>query len=212
MIDGRPEIDVVTRSVGTAPAETTVGRTITLSRPFAVPVSRLWSSCTSADEIGSWFLPVSGDLQLYGRYQLEGNAGGQITTCDPEREFTATWEYDAESSSIDVSFASAGDGSVLTVQHDSEPSDEMWEQYGPGALGIGWDLTILGLANYLETGEPVDPRETLDWTLSEAGHEFVGLAAAAWEAADIATGTPHKQAKAAAERSRTAYLALEDER
>ena len=43
----------------------------------------MWDACTDPERIGRWFLPVSGDLRLGGRYQLEGNAGGEILRCEP---------------------------------------------------------------------------------------------------------------------------------
>lgn len=39
----------------------------------------MWDACTDPERIPRWFLPISGDLRLNGRYQLEGNAGGAIT-------------------------------------------------------------------------------------------------------------------------------------
>jgi hypothetical protein len=47
-------------------------------------VEDVWDAITSAERIPRRFLPVSGDLRL-GRYQLQGNAGGEITGCNPPR-------------------------------------------------------------------------------------------------------------------------------
>ena len=43
----------------------------------------MWDAVTSAERIPRWFLPISGDLRLGGRYQLEGNAGGEVLECAP---------------------------------------------------------------------------------------------------------------------------------
>src|SRR6478735_2676108 len=53
----------------------------------------LWNALTDPKRIPRWFLPVSGDLKLGGRYQFEGNAGGTIERCDPPRSVDATWEF-----------------------------------------------------------------------------------------------------------------------
>src|SRR5436190_23285212 len=53
----------------------------------------LWDALTSKDRIARWFLPVSGELKLGGRYQFEGNAGGTITECQPRERIGATWEF-----------------------------------------------------------------------------------------------------------------------
>ena len=47
---------------------------------------------TSAERIPRWFLPVSGRLELGGRYQLEGNAGGTIRRCERPSHLGLTWE------------------------------------------------------------------------------------------------------------------------
>jgi uncharacterized protein YndB with AHSA1/START domain len=57
--------------------------------------------CTNPERIPRWFLPVSGELKEGGRYQLEGNAGGTITRCDPPHGFDATWEMGSDMSWIE---------------------------------------------------------------------------------------------------------------
>ena len=65
-------------------------RTVTISADLRTRRSTtLWDACTNAERIPRWFLPVSGDLRLGGRYQLEGNAGGTIERCDPPRSLRA---------------------------------------------------------------------------------------------------------------------------
>ena len=54
----------------------------TLTRSYATTVEDLWDAATSKERIPRWFLPVSGRLELGGRYQLEGNAGGTIRHCE----------------------------------------------------------------------------------------------------------------------------------
>ena len=49
-------------------------RTVLLRRAFPAPVEDVWDACTTAERIGRWLMPVSGDLRLGGRYQLQGNA------------------------------------------------------------------------------------------------------------------------------------------
>ena len=66
---------------------------MTIGQTYDATVEEVWEACTTAERIPRWFLPVTGDLRLHGRYQLEGNAGGEILTCDPPNGFTATWEY-----------------------------------------------------------------------------------------------------------------------
>ena len=56
------------------------------------PIEDVWDACTTAERIGRWLMPVSGDLRrLGGKYQLEGNAGGEIVSCEPPRLLRVTW-------------------------------------------------------------------------------------------------------------------------
>src|SRR5690606_21550027 len=120
-------------------------------------VDDLWDACTNPERLPRWFLPVTGDLQVGGRYQLEGQAGGTIERCDPPRSFAATWEFGGEVSWIEVTLAAAGDGTRFTLEHVAHVDDERWLEYGPGAVGVGWDLALHGLAQHVATGEAVDP-------------------------------------------------------
>ena len=62
-------------------------------RSYGTTVEDLWDAVTNRERIPRWFLPVSGELQPGGRYQLEGNAGGVIMACEQLSHFTLTWEF-----------------------------------------------------------------------------------------------------------------------
>src|SRR3979409_640310 len=93
MIEVTQQIDAVQREVGTRVLDSGEVRTVTISQSYHAPIDDLWDACTNPDRIPRWFLPISGDLRLNGRYQLEGNAAGTIESCDPPRSFRATWEF-----------------------------------------------------------------------------------------------------------------------
>ena len=61
---------------------------VTISRRLAGTVEDLWDAVTNGDRIPRWAMPISGELELGGRYQLEGNAGGVITECEPLSRFS----------------------------------------------------------------------------------------------------------------------------
>ena len=48
---------------------------------------------TDRERIPRWFLPITGELELGGRYQLEGNAEGSILECTPPESLKLTWEF-----------------------------------------------------------------------------------------------------------------------
>jgi uncharacterized protein YndB with AHSA1/START domain len=94
-IDVEQQIDGRARTVGTRTHEARELREVTITVVCDTTADDLWEAVTTAERIGRWFVPVSGDLRLGGRYQLEGNAGGEITACDPPHGFDPTWVFQA---------------------------------------------------------------------------------------------------------------------
>jgi uncharacterized protein YndB with AHSA1/START domain len=178
------------------------GTTVRLTRTYDAPVADVWDAVTSPERLPRWFLPVSGELRPGGRFQLEGNAGGTIESCDPPHAFAATWEFGGQLSRIRVTLAPHGDKTELTLEHDV-PDDDHWRQFGPGAVGVGWDMGLMGLGRHLESGAAVDPAEAMAWFGSPEGREFVTESAHAWGEAHAADGAA--DAQAAAERTLAAY-------
>jgi uncharacterized protein YndB with AHSA1/START domain len=206
VIDEDAQIASVVRHVSPAGEET---RTVTLVQTYASDVADVWDACTNPARIPRWFLPVTGDLRLGGRYQLEGNAGGTIEECEPPTRFRATWEFGGGTSWIEVRLTADGPERTRLELAHTAPVDEHWTEFGPGAVGIGWDLGMLGLSLHLATGEPVDAARVDEWTRSEGGRRFMAASNDAWRDADIASGTPVDDATGAAERTLAAYTGTE---
>ncbi|MFG3548784.1 SRPBCC family protein [Streptomyces sp. NPDC047725] len=210
MIDVRQQIDSVHRRVGRRALEAGDARVLTVSRTFGAPLDEVWSACTDPERIPQWFLPVSGDLREGGHYQLEGNAGGTIERCEPPAGFAATWEYRDEISRIAVALTPVDGGTRFELEYLAHAGDERWAEYGPGAVGIGWDLMLVGLTLYLSTGAPVDPREVMAWQASEDGVRFVSSSSEAWYEAAVASGADPAQARLAAYRTTAFYTGADE--
>ena len=86
MIDVIHQINAVQRRVGARTLAAGEARIVVVSQTYDAAVEDVWDACTSAERIPRWFLPVSGDLKLGGRYQLEGNAGGTDRALRPAGE------------------------------------------------------------------------------------------------------------------------------
>jgi uncharacterized protein YndB with AHSA1/START domain len=206
MIEVTHQIEDVERRVGTRMLEAGEARTVTISQTYATDIEDLWDACTNPDRIPRWFLPISGDLRVGGRYALEGNASGVVETCDPPNRFTATWEFGGEVSWIEVRFTSDLDGGTrLQLEHIAHVDDERWAEFGPGAVGVGWDLALLGLALHVRTGAGLDHDEVEAWTASADGRDFMTRSSDGWCRASVAAGTPEPAAEAAARRTTAAY-------
>jgi uncharacterized protein YndB with AHSA1/START domain len=193
MIDVIKEIEAATRHVGEGRVPAGTGRSVRLEREYDAPIEDVWDAITSPERISRWFLPISGDFRVGGRYQLEGNAGGQILACERPHRVKVSWVYgDADAtapnaSEVELRLSTVGGGRTrFELEHIAVVPDEMWEQFGPGAVGVGWDGGLLGLTLHLR-GETVgDP---IAWQLGPEGREFNRRSAAAWGDADRASGT-----------------------
>jgi uncharacterized protein YndB with AHSA1/START domain len=207
MIDVTQQINAVRREVGTRVLEAGEARTVTISRTYTAAIEDVWDACTSAERIPRWFLPVSGELKLGGRYQLQGNAGGTIERCDPPGSFSATWEFGGEVSWIEVRLtAEAAERTRLEIEHIAYVSDERWAEFGPAAVGIGWDSIVMGLSLHL-SGAEMDLPDRMAWAGSDEGKRFMTLSGERWGEAHIASGAEEAEARAMAERTIAAYTA-----
>jgi hypothetical protein len=93
----------------------------------------------------------------------------------------------------------------LELEHTAHVNDERWVQYGPGAVGVGWDLALMGLTGHVESAKTVDPSEAEAWSASDEGRRFITLSSQAWGEASIAAGTEPGMARAAADRTTAFY-------
>ena len=191
MIDIVREIEAVQREVGTGTIPAGDGRVVRLRRTYDAPIEEVWAALTTPERIGRWFLPISGDYRVGGRYQFEGNAGGEILACERPHRLRATWVYGETGSPGDVSevevrlSASGDEATVLELEHTAVVPDEVWDQYGPGAVGVGWEGGLLGLSLHLRGGSLADPEA---WQVSAEGRDFHTRSSAAWGAANAAAG------------------------
>jgi uncharacterized protein YndB with AHSA1/START domain len=203
--DPARHLGAVTRAVAHRDRDGRPARAVIAACTYDTTVEDLWDALTSAERLPRWFLPVTGDLRLGGRYQLKGNAGGEITACEPPRHLAVTWEFGGKVTWVDVRLALDGDRARLELEHVA-PVDEFWDQYGPGAVGIGWDMALFyGLATHLASGAAVDPKDAEAWFASEPGRAFVRGSSDEWARAAIAGGTDPEVARGAAERTTAAY-------
>ena len=217
MIDVYDHVSAVERRVGTRTLPAGQARVVTVTRTFAAPVDDVWDACTNPERIPRWFLPITGDLRVGGRYQLEGNAGGVVERCDPPGGagvpgFVATWEFGDQVTGIEVRLTPGPGGhTLLTLDHVGHVDDAFWTEFGPGAVGIGWESGLLGLAGHLGAPGVPTPDQGAAWMASPEGHRFVAAAGAAWGAAHVASGADPQAARAAADRTVAAYTAVPEE-
>ena len=197
MVDVPAQLQSVTRAYRTEERDGEQMHVQSLEQTYPAALADVWEAVTSAERIPRWFLPVSGDLRLGGRYQFEGNAGGEITACEPPSagaaEFSATWEAMGSVSWLTVRLAEVdAERTSFELEHTSRVADvpaEMWDTFGPGATGVGWDGGLLGLSLHLGGVEgSLSPAEAEAWAGTDEGRSFYRGAADGWAVAHAASG------------------------
>ena len=198
-------IGAVTRAIESTERDGAAARVLVATRTYPAPAPDVWAALTDPDRIARWFLPVSGELRLGGHYQLEGNAGGTVETCDPPLSFSVTWEYAGDVSWVSVTLTPDGEHTTLELRHTAHVTPERWAEFGPGATGVGWDMCLLGLALHLTTGDFRDPSAAAAWLASDEGRACLTGSSDAWCAAAVTAGDDPAAARAAAARTTAAY-------
>lgn len=206
MTDVLRYIGAVTREIRSRDYEGRSARVLVATCAYDTKIDDVWDAITNAERIPRWFLPISGDLRLGGRYQLKGNAGGQITGCEPPRSLKLTWEMGGQVSWVNIGLTELSDGGTrLQLEHIAHIPDDLWNQYGPGAVGVGWDMVIMGLNRHLTTRASVDPKIAAVWPTTDEGKDFVRRSSDEWCQASIAAGTDEAAARSAAGCTTAAY-------
>ena len=198
-------LDATQRSVSSLERDGRPARAVTLARDYTTTADDLWDAVTNGERIPRWFLPVSGELQPGGRYQMEGNAGGVITACERLSHFAITWEFGEDVSWVDVRLSGDKVAGLarLTLTHTAHLS-EHWDEYGPGAVGVGWEMGLMGLALHL--AQPAAPKpDEIEFATSPEGRAFIAGSSDGWAQAAVAAGTDPDAAHAAASRTTAFY-------
>ena len=202
-LDVQNHLAATARSVSYLERDGQPASAVILSRSYATTLEDLWDALTHGERIPRWFLPISGELELGGRYQFEGNAGGTITACDRRSCLAVTWEFGAQVSWVEARVSADETGRArLTLVHTAHLS-EQWDEYGPGATGVGWEMGLLGLALHID--QPDEPRpDASTFHTTPDGKALLTGSSEAWGEASIASGTEPDAARAAA-RNTTAF-------
>jgi uncharacterized protein YndB with AHSA1/START domain len=198
-------VGAVQRRVETVQRDGRAARVAIARRSYDAAIDDVWDALTNPERIPRWFLPVTGDLSVGGRYQLQGNAGGLVERCDRPQLVAITWEFGGDVTWLELRLTEAGDETVLELAHTAYVDPERWTEFGPGAVGVGWDLSLYGLGEHLRTAASLDPAEVEAWSVSPEGIAFITGASDEWAVAAIADGDDPDAAGVAAARTTAFY-------
>jgi len=209
MKDILEQLHATSRETGARRVDGADTRTVVIRRRYDAPIDDVWDAITDPARIVRWFLPVSGDLRLGGSYQIEGNAGGEIVRCEPPHLLAVTWFFgpkaEGDVSVVQVRLTETGDGDATLLDLDPAATvdPDRWGEFGPGAVGVGWDLALLGLWIHLDGGEPPDHEE---FESSPEAREYMTGSSEAWGAALAAAGASDVEVKRAVANTTAFYV------
>lgn len=186
MIDITRYLNAIHRKVEQFPPTNDSGERVSvlLRRSYDAPISDVWDAVTHPDRLKRWFLPISGELRVGGSFQLEGNAGGEILTCESPRLLRVTWG--GPTSVVELRLTEEGESATVLELSHTVPIE--LAQSGAGALyvGPGWDGALMGLDRFLRgeaVGDPVAAANSLE------AQEFSKQSVHAWAAVVKDSGT-----------------------
>lgn len=195
-------LGAMTRTVENLERDGKPAKAVIASRIFDTDAADLWDALTNQQRLPRWFSKVTGDFRLGGRFHVENNASGTITACEPERHIAGTWEFMGGTSWIEIRLTPEGGGTRLELTHTA-PIDPHWGRFGPGAVGVGWDLGFMGLARHIAEPDAEVAMEAVEgWFGSEEAKSMIRSASDAWGAAAIVAGEDRTHALEAAESTR----------
>ena len=189
MKDILDQLHAAGRNTGSRRVDGADTRTVVIRRRYDAPIDDVWDAITDPVRISRWFLPVAGDLRPGGSYQITGNAGGEIVRCEPPSRLVVTWFYGPRSSGdvsvVEIRLTEEDGATTLVLDHAATVDPDRWGEFGPGAVGVGWDLALLGLWGHLDGQEPPSHEEMES---SPEAREYMTASSEAWGAALAAAG------------------------
>ena len=134
-------------------------RVVIATRTYETSIEDLWDALTNVERISEWLLPVTGRLQIGGRYRFKGSAGGHILRYEPPRVLAVTWKLAGSVSWVTVTLAAESKGGTTLELEHVTPASDHWKQFGAGAVGVGWDCAMMSLARHIAGGARVIPTD-----------------------------------------------------
>jgi uncharacterized protein YndB with AHSA1/START domain len=209
MKDVLDELTAARRTMGKGSLPAGDAYTVEVRRRYEAEIDDVWDAITSPERLRRWLQPVTGDLEVGGKFELDGGEHGEILRCEPPRLLKVSWLFGPEAdawpgtSEVEVRLAAGPDGDTeFELVHAAAVGEPLFPTYGPGAGGVGWDLRLLALAQFLDGREIADHEAVQK---SPEGREFIRRSAAAWGEAHLAAGGEPERVAAAVEATTKFY-------
>ncbi|MBK1788298.1 SRPBCC family protein [Prauserella cavernicola] len=186
MIDIATQLKTVYREVKKRQADDEQGESVgvLLRRRYSAEIDDVWDALTDPDRLPRWFAPVTGELKEGGRFEVEGNADGEILRCERPELLELTWG--SEDSIVALRLASDENGDTVVELEHTVPIELAGSGAGSLYVGPGWDVSLLGLDKYVR-GEEIG--DVAEWENSQDTQRFSQHSVSAWAKATESSGT-----------------------
>ncbi|CAI8012545.1 hypothetical protein GBAR_LOCUS8048 [Geodia barretti] len=134
--------------------------------------------------------------------------GSVITECERQSRFALTWEFGGDqgrgTSWGEYAFGRGENRPVHVLHQHTRHLSRNTGTLGPGAVGVGWELGLMGLALHIsQPGEPM-PDEAAFATWPD-GKAIITGSSERWGQAAVVAGTDPEVAVAATRRTTAFY-------
>jgi uncharacterized protein YndB with AHSA1/START domain len=130
----------------------------------------VFKALTDGDELAEWFAEsaqvdlAQSRYEFWGRYTPQGDRPRQtLTGHEPGRSLTFTWTFDEGPSTVEISLAPDGEGTVVSLVHNAIATDRT-------SVKCFWYVTLANLAACSE-GRPTMP--PFDFSVPAQGDALV---------------------------------------
>jgi uncharacterized protein YndB with AHSA1/START domain len=130
----------------------------------------VFKALTDGDELVDWFAEyaevdlAAGQYTFWGRYAPQGDRARQaLTGHEAGRSLAFTWTFDEAASTVELSLAPDGEGTLVSVAHDGVTAD-------PVAVKCFWYVTLANLAAFSESRQTMPP---FDFSVPAQGDALV---------------------------------------
>ncbi|MGY5763950.1 SRPBCC domain-containing protein [Brachybacterium sp. DNPG3] len=186
-------IDAVRRRLHIDDTGDPVTARLSLSTNIGLAPARLWPLLTTVEGLATWYGPVTGALREGGSLALaDGTRAHVLEVASPHR-IALAWDRGHGEEPLLIRVDPEDDGTAaLRIVHELTMPRAVFEERGPGAVAVGWEVALLRLAaatdGWRATCMADVPHPEPAWLSTPDGAEHLRAWAVRWAAEQLAAG------------------------
>ena len=134
-------------------------RVAVFTRTYPTTVEDLWDACTNPERLRRWYVPITGDLRVGGRFQQTNMGSGTILVCEPPQLLKLSLGRGADEIELRLAPGRQDGTAKLELQHattldEHNISGQMYDAIF--CMGGGYYPRLLALDQHLRGTLPDD--------------------------------------------------------